>query len=283
MSARILYTADLHGNKKQYQKLFNYAKKTKPDAIIIGGDITPKDPKLRTIELQKAFLKNFLLASIKKFNETNPETSVMLIMGNDDFKANYFYLKENEKKFKYIVLDNKPIKWKAYFVIGYSYVPYTPFKYKDWEKADLIDEKETDRKDIILSGIKSTNNGFIKHNIDLDQREDSIEQDLNNILKEINATKTIMVVHTPPHNTSLDLIHDGRHVGSKALKKIIEEKQPALTLHGHIHESVKVSGKFIEKIGNTISISPGNDHLTEQLVIIEINTEKISKTKRIII
>lgn len=283
MSARILYTADLHGNKKQYQKLFNYGKKTNADAIIIGGDITPKDPKLRTIELQKIFLKNFLLPSIQKFNETTPKTSIMLIMGNDDFKANYLYLKENEKKFKYIVLDNKPVKWKTYFIIGYPYVPYTPFKYKDWEKADLINEKETDRKDIVLTGIKSAHDGFIKHHINLNQRKDSIEQDLNNILKELNATKTIMVVHTPPHNTSLDIIHDKRHVGSKALKKIIEEKQPMLTLHGHIHESVKISGKFIEKIGKTTCISPGNDHLTEQLALIEIDTNKISKAKRIII
>ncbi|MBW2994198.1 hypothetical protein KY315_02140, partial [Candidatus Woesearchaeota archaeon] len=49
----IIFTADLHGNVQQYNKLFQKAYSDCTDAIIIGGDIAPKDPKNRTIKGQK--------------------------------------------------------------------------------------------------------------------------------------------------------------------------------------------------------------------------------------
>ena len=282
MNTKLVYVADLHGNKSQYLKLFDYAKKKNADAVIIGGDISPKSPDLRTIKLQKDFLETFLLPEIKRLSEaTNGHCSIMLIMGNDDFKANYDFLKENEKKFKYILLDEKPFNWRGYFITGYSFVPYTPFKYKDWEKADLINKKETDRKDIVLEGIRSSEKGFVPHHINLDERKDSIEKDLNDMLKKINTKKTIMVIHCAPYNTSLDLIKDNKHVGSEALRKVIEEKQPLLTLHGHIHESVELSGNFMDKIKNTICISPGNDYRENKINIIEIDMNNLKESKRI--
>lgn len=62
----------------------------------------------------------------------------------------------------------------------------------------------------------------------------------------------ILVVHTPPHNTRLDMVRAGLHVGSKAIRKYIEEKKPALCLCGHIHES-----PGIDSIGPTKIVNPG--------------------------
>ena len=239
---KIICSADLHGNKEQYAKLFNYALHN-ATAIILCGDITPKDPYLRTVEYQRKFIADFLIPHIRQFHRDNDVAcEVFLIMGNDDFKANYTYLKKNEDG--YIVLDDNPVKWGTFSLFGYSYVPYTPFRYKDWEKADLIDKKETDRKDIVLQGVRSTEEGFIPHTINLDDREDCIEKDLSFLLHKADPQKTILVVHSPPHNTFLDRMVHNRHVGSKALKKIIINRQPFLTLHGHIHECVAESGTF---------------------------------------
>jgi Icc-related predicted phosphoesterase len=41
------------------------------------------------------------------------------------------------------------------------------------------------------------------------------------------------------------------------MKTFIEKNQPLLTLHGHIHESPQLSGTFCDRIGETLSINPG--------------------------
>ncbi|MFT5697189.1 MAG: Icc-related predicted phosphoesterase [Desulforhopalus sp.] len=62
----------------------------------------------------------------------------------------------------------------------------------------------------------------------------------------------ILVSHAPPHNTRLDKIRSGKHVGSKAIRTVIEKHQPALSIVGHIHE-----GKGEDTIINSPIINPG--------------------------
>ncbi len=47
----------------------------------------------------------------------------------------------------------------------------------------------------------------------------------------------ILLSHVPPSNTRVDTLHNGRHVGSKAIRTIIEQYQPELCITGHIHEA----------------------------------------------
>ena len=44
-------------------------------------------------------------------------------------------------------------------------------------------------------------------------------------------------------------------VGSKAVKEAIEEYQPMLALHGHIHES-----RGAVRVGRTLCINPGSEY-----------------------
>jgi len=55
---------------------------------------------------------------------------------------------------------------------------------------------------------------------------------------------TILVTHTPPLGV-LDEVGEGVHAGSKALRKVIEDKKPFINFCGHIHETVghKMLGK----------------------------------------
>lgn len=62
----------------------------------------------------------------------------------------------------------------------------------------------------------------------------------------------LFVSHTPPYNTKVDKIRSGKHVGSTAIRNIIEKYQPALTVVGHIHEA---KGK--DNIINSPIINPG--------------------------
>jgi Icc-related predicted phosphoesterase len=64
-------------------------------------------------------------------------------------------------------------------------------------------------------------------------------------------------MHSPPSGTRLDLIQGGKSAGSRSIKTFIEKNQPLLTLHGHIHESPELSGAYMDRIGETPSINPG--------------------------
>ena len=67
-----------------------------------------------------------------------------------------------------------------------------------------------------------------------------------------DAKNFILVSHTPPVQTKTDRLVNGNHVGSKAVRTFIEEKQPLLCLTGHIHESM---GQ--DYIGKTLVLNPG--------------------------
>jgi Icc-related predicted phosphoesterase len=62
----------------------------------------------------------------------------------------------------------------------------------------------------------------------------------------------ILVAHAPPYNTTVDIVGDGVHVGSTAVRDFIETYDVRLCLTGHIHEAI---GK--DKIGETIIVNPG--------------------------
>ena len=102
----------------------------------------------------------------------------------------------------------------------------------------------------------------------------AIKEDLEQLKKISNPSSTIYVMHAPPFNTKLDITNAGIHVGSKAIRNFIEKEQPYLTLHGHIHESPKVSGSYADKIKNTVCINVGSSYPKDLLncIVIEIQS-----------
>jgi Icc-related predicted phosphoesterase len=67
-----------------------------------------------------------------------------------------------------------------------------------------------------------------------------------------HARTTVFVPHAPPFNTSVDRTYAGKNVGSKAVREFIEERQPGITICGHIHESW---GQ--DRIGSTVIVNCG--------------------------
>ena len=58
--------------------------------------------------------------------------------------------------------------------------------------------------------------------------------------------------HAPPHGTACDRLRSGEHVGSAALRALVEQEQPDVVLCGHIHEA-----RAIDRIGRTQVANPG--------------------------
>lgn len=63
------------------------------------------------------------------------------------------------------------------------------------------------------------------------------EKEIYNELNKFRMDrKTILVTHSPPYNSGVDRTSAGVSAGSRAIRKIIEEKEPFMDICGHIHE-----------------------------------------------
>lgn len=259
MTFKLTYTADLHGNQEFYKRLLKKAEDENADAVVIGGDLYPNGG----IQAQKIFLEKFMLPLFKDFKKRNKNKEVYVIMGNDDFRANSQVLEKAEKDKILKSIHKRSAKLNKYLnIAGYSFVNPTPFRLKDWEKPDF----EGDKGPLQL---------FNEEIRSAEKENGSIEEDLNQLKKLSNPKNTIYVIHAPPFNTKLDIVTLGTHVGSKSVREFIEKEQPLLTLHGHIHESPKMSGSWKDKIGKTICINVGSSYPEDKLNCVVIDVDNL--------
>lgn len=278
---KFIFTADLHGNIVQYNKLFDFAKQEKIDMVILGGDLTPKDVERRSVPGQRNFILNELFPLIQNFQKQNP-IQIALIMGNDDYKANHYLFEENQEKIGFHLIDEIPFEYGEYIFAGYTYVPYTPFQWKDWEKRDLHTETDVSfRGDTRTEGfISQGDDNKIPYSIYDTMMDSAIDLELSAKYGKINPKKLILIAHAPPYNTVCDYTaikqNDSviyKHVGSRGVLEFIKKHQPLFTLHGHIHDAADLSENFYEKIGETTAVTVSNDHLTNDLKIIMFDSE----------
>jgi len=62
-----------------------------------------------------------------------------------------------------------------------------------------------------------------------------------------------VLAHVPPHGLAVDRVFFGRHVGSKALRRFVDEKAPSLVVCGHIHEA-----RGVVRVGPTTVVNCGH-------------------------
>ncbi|ACP34208.1 metallophosphoesterase [Sulfolobus islandicus Y.G.57.14] len=295
---RILFSSDLHASYTVFKKFINAGKIYKVNALIIGGDIAGKtlipiidlgnnnyniQDKIVTSSELNSFIERFksegiyyailskneyeeasqnkkaqdelfkkaIIATIREWMKIAEERlkdykiPIFINLGNDDPEYLFEVLKESEI-FK--VGEGEVFDFNGYEIVSYGYVNPTPW------------------------------------NTFREKKEEEIYNDLSKIVSKItNYSKAIYNFHAPPYNTNLDnaplldenlkpIVRGGEivytHVGSKSIRRIIEETNPLLGLHGHIHES-----RGFDKVNNTIVINPGSEYnsglLHAALVILE--------------
>jgi Icc-related predicted phosphoesterase len=128
-----------------------------------------------------------------------------------------------------------------------------------WDR-DLIGYFEEEKISIHGKGVIIGEVGFYgfggaktPFSLPYEPKEEEIEKGLEKGYGEIKEARIkFQVTHAPPANTRLDVIPSGAHVGSEAVRKFIEEKQPHVAVCSHIHES-----RGIDFIGKTKIINTG--------------------------
>jgi Icc-related predicted phosphoesterase len=121
-----------------------------------------------------------------------------------------------------------------------------------------------------------------------EEDEPDLRARIDRMVKQATAPpeRLVLNLHCPPHGTPLDVApkisedlyvqgQEVAHVGSTAVREAIQDVQPGLSLHGHIHES-----RAAHRLGRTLAINPGSTYEQGLLqgCVVELNGK--SKVKR---
>jgi Icc-related predicted phosphoesterase len=270
--ARLVYTSDVHGDLELYRAAGEAALTAKADALIFGGDLCPGTPSPRHIDLpqsQPAFLLEQLAPLVEEWKSMLPTMAACVIPGNDDCGTILAALEEMENRKLLVNLHQKKVALDDFELIGLAFVPPTPFSFKDFERRDTPQSRRPEPQ--LARPVLATAEGF-KTLEDFDAYLDAqptIEEELSRLNPE-RPGKTVAVMHSPPFETRCDVLFNGEHIGSRAIRRWIERHQPLLTLHGHIHESPKQSGSFFDRIGSTVVINPGASGRRPHWVLLDL-------------
>ena len=209
------------------------------------------------ISEQKTFMALFLRPFFRKYLDGSFTRKILLVPGNFDMTYPDLVAEPMQGIFN---LDRAKAVFDGYEWIGYPFVPPTPFRPKDYEKMDDPDAPWPPQKSpsYIYSSDPMHPLTAVDPHVYL-KGQGTIREDLAALPIPEDYRRAIYVMHSPPYGTKLDMIQGGRFVGSRAIRSFIEARQPLLTLHGHIHESPAVSGGYLERIGETLAVNPGQE------------------------
>ncbi len=302
---RIFFATDVHGSEVCWKKFLNSAKHYQADVIILGGDMTGKalvpiiddgdgrwhatllenretlqgeeqvqqfeqavirrgyypfritPEELRELSGDEprwhALFEEHMLATVSRWMEMADErlagTGIRCFVcpGNDDQLEVDAVVAEA----KYVELgEGRVVEIDGYQMVSSGWANRTP-----WDTYREEDEPQLAAR--------------IKQMVD-----------------EVTASpeRTIFSLHCPPYGTGLDDApeltaemdlkdagHSVKPVGSTAVRDAIESFQPALALHGHIHEA-----RGTKRLGRTLCVNPGSSYEQGQLLgaIIEVDKGK---------
>lgn len=262
---KIISITDMHGETWRYKMLLKIAKQEKPDLIINCGDMLPFG---NDMAIQGKFIKYALREHFEAINKE--KIYYAFIPGNEDLKMYDDELKDIIKDLAYIkYVDNNLTEIDGHEILGLSVCPDFPFKIKDRMRRDKDNFKSPEQMD--PPEISTKENGLVKIASSQEYIDSlpTIEEELKSLAKPKNANNSIYVIHAPPSKIGLDACGEMYYAGSDAVYDFICLNQPLLTLHGHIHESPWVSGKWFGKIGNTLCIQPGR---SDSFIYVKIDT-----------
>ncbi|MEZ5360576.1 MAG: hypothetical protein R3F48_17310 [Candidatus Zixiibacteriota bacterium] len=288
MAMKCAFVTDLHGFEGRYRKLFEFLLSNPVEALFIGGDILPNGQALSQslnfshIDFINDFLRPRFLQLKEALGERYP--AVFIILGNDDGRLKEIALIDAGRDGLWHYLHDRRMEIGGHSVLGYSYIPPSPFLLKDWERYDV--------SRYVDPGSVSPEEGYYSIPVSESQRKfATIKDDLENLAGDVSVNTSIFLFHAPPYKTNLDRAAlDGKmidsvpfdvHVGSIAVQRFIEQRQPLITLHGHVHESSSITGSWQDRIGETYCFSAAYDG--PELAVVLFDSEHPESAERLLL
>jgi Icc-related predicted phosphoesterase len=287
-NTRCFFVSDLHGRAGRYRALFDLIERERPGAVFLGGDLLPSgfQAAANGAPIEGDFVLDFLCGGFERLRESLGDAypAVCLILGNDDPRAEEHKFETVARSGTWRYIHDRHVRIGPYDVYGYAYVPPTPFQLKDWERYDV--------SRYVDPGCVSPEEGARSVAVDaVRERYATIKDDLDALVDSARMEHTVMLFHSPPYETKLDRAAlDGKmidhvpldvHVGSIAIRRFIERHQPLVTMHGHIHESTRLTGQWHDQLGRTHMFNAAHDG--DELALLRIDLDDPGSAMRALI
>ena len=254
------FACDLHGRRDRYEKLLAIVAAEVPDLVLLGGDLLPPATPAAGGDFLLSWLGPRLDGLRSRLASRYPRR--LAIFGNDDPRCELESLGRLEADGLVEHVHERRVAIGRFSVYGYACVPPTPFLLKDWERYDV--------SRYVDPGGVSPEEG--RRSVPADAsavKWGTIAGDLARLAGADDLSAAVFLFHAPPHGSALDRAAlDGRfvdhvpldvHVGSLAVRRFVEARQPLLTLHGHVHESARLTGAWGQRLGRTLCLSAAHD------------------------
>jgi len=284
---RLFFATDIHGSTACWRKFVNSADFYDADVLILGGDTTGKaifpivdegDRYTYTRQGDEHSITDDgelddLLESLENtgyypYVMDQEEYENLQNADDADERKNEIFISEMKDRIEEWIefgeerLDDTPV----YASPGND----DPFEIDEvWESSELVRLVEGEVVEI-GQGYQMASSGWTHPtpwDTDREESEAELRERLEDVVGKVDDyDRAIFNFHEPPYDSGLDeapeLDDDLRPkfgaqstepVGSEVIREIIEEYQPPLSLHGHIHES-----RGQTEIGETTAINPGS-------------------------
>jgi len=265
-----LFASDLHGSPHRARALLAAVEREPPRGVFLGGDL------LRHGDGGE-YIEQVLARGFERLRSAlGPEApEVFVILGNDDPRSCEPLVTEADARGTWHYIHRRAVPFAGFTVLGYNCVPPTPFRLKDWERYDV--------SRYVDPGCVAPEDGLLTVPVpDRDLRFATIADDLAGLADGHDVARAVCLFHSPPYETALDraALDDVRvdhvaadvHVGSIAVRRFMETGQPWLGLHGHVHESARLTGAWMDRIGSTPLLSAAHDG--SELALVRFDLEQ---------
>lgn len=307
---RIFYASDIHASDLVFRKFLNAGNYYRADAVIYGGDITGKALVFIEKGQQGTYEADFLGTHhvVKEAELSGLTQNIMdrgyyfTVMDHDEIERCMSSKPEMQR-----IMTEQMVKrvenWleiardlysktskKLYLLVGNDdpKEALEVIRRAANENESIVDIDE--KNFLIDSGIEGIGIPFSNMTpwkLPGDLPEEDLQARIEKLASAVkDVAHSIFVIHVPPVDTAIDeapLLEDLKlkvdvtgihmtHVGSTAVRAIIEKYQPMLSLHGHIHES-----RGVARIGKTMCLNPGSEYEQGTLRGAIINIDEKSK------
>ena len=137
---------------------------------------------------------------------------------------------------------------EVFFVPGNMDSP----KLSSWSKKGItnLHGRCENFKGYTLAGLGgSVNTPF---NTPFEMNEQQAKQILEKTIQQCSGGRLLLLSHSPPKGTDVDMTSSGIHAGSTSVRDFVESRRPALVVCGHIHEA-----QGLDTLGETVIVNPG--------------------------
>jgi Icc-related predicted phosphoesterase len=309
---RIFFATDIHGSEVCWKKFLNAGKHYEAKVLILGGDMTGK-ALVPIVEQGAGHWKAELLENSFDFTSEDEVKEFEQAVG----RRGYYPFRTTPDEIAELGKDEKLRDELFHEKMLGTVERWMQMADEKLEGTDIrcfvspgnddqfeVDEIVASAKRVQLAeervvefdGFQMVSTGWANRtpwDTYREEDEEDLKKRLDKMTSQVTAPpeKTIYNFHCPPYGTGLDDApeltedlrpkHGGRSivpVGSTAVKEAIEEGQPALSLHGHIHEA-----RGNTRIGRTLAINPGSSYEQGQLLGAMVDLDGKSRVKRFIL